>query len=100
MFIIKYSNTSVITFTSDFDLSKLDQDGKFSLVIEGREVDNPERRSSCEVIVPFVVDKFPPYFEKTFYTHDIVNLTVRLNIFWGLLMVNGLVMVVWDLQVL
>ena len=73
MFAIKDPEIGVISFTSVFDFSKLVGDGKFSLIVEAFEVENPDRKSRVEVLVPFAVDRFPPVFEKPFYTQNIPN---------------------------
>ena len=73
MFAIKDPSVGVITFTSEFDFSKLPGDGKFSLIVEAFEKENPDRKSRSEVLVPFAVDRLPPLFENSFYSHHIQN---------------------------
>ncbi len=73
MFEIKDQTSSQITLASSFSFDLLGSDGKFSLIMEAREKNNPERKSNCEIIVTFGVDRFPPIFNETFYTANIAN---------------------------
>jgi hypothetical protein len=57
MFEIKDNMASDITLAQNFDYDMLGADGKFSIVVEAREVNNPERKSRCEVVVTFQVQK-------------------------------------------
>ena len=61
MFEIKDASSSDITLAQNFDYGTLGADGKFSIVVEAREVNNPERKSRCEVVVTFQVRKARPF---------------------------------------
>jgi hypothetical protein len=73
MFEIKDLTSSQITMVSSFSFDLLGSDGKFSLIMEAQEKKNPERKSNCEIVITFEVDRFPPIFKETFYTANIAN---------------------------
>jgi hypothetical protein len=73
LFEIKDQTSSQITLASSFSFDLLGSDGKFSLIMEAHEKNNPERKSNCEIVITFGVDRFPPIFNETFYTANIAN---------------------------
>jgi hypothetical protein len=57
MFEIIDPTSSEITLAQNFDYDALGADGKLTIIVEAREVNNPERKSRCEVIVTNQVQK-------------------------------------------
>ena len=73
MFEIKDKTSSRVTLASNFSFDLLGSDGKFSIIMEALEEKNPERKSKCEIVVIFEVDRLPPIFDESYYTANIPN---------------------------